>query len=70
LPKGGGLCQAALEAFDLHANVWVPGRDRAQREWLWLGAPAVPNAGATQASADERVLIELAQTRQWLVRTV
>jgi putative transposase len=44
-----GPRQAQLGGFDLHANVWVPGRDRARLERLSLSAAPAPGPGAAPA---------------------
>jgi len=59
LPKRGGLCQAVLEAFDLHAKVWVPGRNRAwlERPGYMLRPPAAQERLKRRHGG--RVLVEL-----------
>jgi hypothetical protein len=64
LPKGGGLCQAALEAFDRHTNVWVPGRDRRGSSGSGYVLWPPPAQERLERRLDGRVLTELAQTEQ------
>jgi len=64
LPKRGSLCQAALEAFDRHANVWVPGRDRRSSSGSGYVLWPPPAQERLERRLDGRVLTGLAQTEQ------
>ncbi|HET8577005.1 MAG TPA: transposase [Methylomirabilota bacterium] len=58
-----GPRQAQLDGFDLHANVWVPGRDRARLERLcrYLLRPPLAQE-RLRRRADGRILVELRKT--------
>jgi hypothetical protein len=60
VPSACGPRQAQLGGFDLHANVWVPGRDRARLERLCRYVLRAPLAQERlKRRADGRVLVEL-----------